>query len=144
MALWASRLFADNLWADNLFVGLTNEGVDMADQVEISLPKTRVNERSQFIATVRFRTRSSAAASTPTTVHYKLSNLQTGETITDWTSVTAASEVSITIPGASNQIRANSHSLERMELLVAADRGLSTESIGRRNYQINNVYGRRD
>jgi len=116
----------------------------MADQVEISLPKTRVNERSQFIATVRFRTRSSAAASIPTTVHYKLSNLQTDKTVTDWTSVTAASELSITIPGASNQILDNSHTLERMELLVAADKGLATESIGRRNYQIQNVYGRSD
>jgi hypothetical protein len=116
----------------------------MADQVEIYVPQTRINERSQLIATARFRTRSTAAASTPTTVHYKLTNLQTEEVVTDWTSVGAASEVTITIPAASNKILSNSHRLERMELLVAADKGLSTESIGRRNYQIKNMYGRRD
>lgn len=114
----------------------------MADQVEIYLPNTRINERSQAIATVRFRTRSSAAASTPTTVHYKLSNLQTREIITDWTSVSAAAEVTVTIKAGENKIRDNTHTMERMELLVAADKGLDTESIGRKTYQIMNVYGR--
>ena len=114
----------------------------MADQVEIQLPKTVFNERSNFVATAYFRTRSTAAAATPTTVHYKLSNLSTKETVQDWTSVSAASNVSISITGAMNKILDESHVMERMELLVAADRGLSTESIGQSNYKIKNVYGR--
>jgi hypothetical protein len=116
----------------------------MADQVEIYLPKTLVNERSQLVATARFRTRSSAAASTPTTVHYKLSSLQTEEVIRDWTSISAASEVTVTITAADNKILDNTKPLQRVELLVAADRGLATEAIGRAVYQVKNVYGRRD
>lgn len=116
----------------------------MADQVEIALPKTQFNERSAFTATARFRTRASAAASVPTTVHYRISNLQTKEYVTDWTSVTAASEVSISVTAANNKIRDNTHKTERLELLVAADRGLATEVIGRVVYRILNVYGRRE
>lgn len=119
--------------------------VDVAgDQVAISLPKTTVNERSQITATANFRTRSTAEAATPTTVHYKVSNLQTKETVQEWTSVSAASQVTITLTGEMNKIRDNTHVHEKMELLVSADKGLSTEFIGRATYRIRNVYGRRD
>lgn len=116
----------------------------MADQVEISLPKTQFNERSAFTATARFRTRSTAAASTPTTVHYKISNLTTATNVLDWTSVSAASEVSISVTGAQNKIRNNEDQMERMELLVVADKGLSTEVVAQATYRIRNVYGRSD
>ena len=116
----------------------------MADQVAIQLPKTVFNERSSFTATAYFRTRSTAAASTPTTVHYKVSNLSTGETVQDWTSVSAASNVSISITGSMNKILDDSKPQNAMELLVSADKGLSTETIGRATYKVNNVYGRSD
>jgi len=116
----------------------------MADQVEIYLPRTRINERSQVIATARFRTIADAAASTPTTVHYKLSDLTSEEVIRDWTSVSAAAEVSVTLTAADNKINDNSKPMQRMELLVVADKGLATESVGRKSYQVRNVYGRRD
>lgn len=113
----------------------------MADQVEIELPKTVYNEGSQFTATVRFRTRSSAAASTPTNVYYKLTNLSSGEAITAWTQVSEASEVSITLTPTQNTLRDNTRVLERMELLVAADYGLSTQVIGSAYYQILDLEG---
>ena len=115
----------------------------MADQVAIQLPKTVFNERSAFTATAYFRTRASGAASTPTTVHYKLTNLSTRETVTDWTSVSAAGNVSISITGAENKILANKDT-ERMELLVSIDKGLSTEVVGSAIYRLVNVYGRKD
>lgn len=113
----------------------------MADQVEVALPKTRVLEAGQFIATARLRTRSSAAASTPTNVYYKIFNISTGETIKDWTSVSPAAEVSITVTPTQNTIRDKSHVLESMELLVAADYGQSTQVIGRAPYQIVDIRG---
>jgi hypothetical protein len=116
----------------------------MADQVAIQIPKTVFNERSAFTATAYFRTRSTAAASTPTTVHYKVSNLSTTETVQDWTSVSAAGNVSISITGSMNKILDSTHQQEKIELLVAADKGLDTESIGRAVWMVNNVYGRSD
>ena len=113
----------------------------MADQVEISLPKTIFNEGSQFTATARFRTRSTAAASTPTNVYYKLYNLNTRETITDWTSVSPASEVSITLTPTENTIKDQTHFKERIEFLVAADYGLSTQVIGKTQYNITDLKG---
>lgn len=115
----------------------------MADEVAIQFPVKSVNERSQLLGTAYFRTRSTGAASTPTTVHYKVSNLSTNETVQDWSSISAASNVSLTITGAMNQIRGGGVS-ERMEILVAADKGLTTESIGQYTYRIKNVYGRKD
>ena len=113
----------------------------MADQVEIYLPKTVINEGSQLTATVRFRTRASAAASIPTNVYYKLTNVSTGETISDWKSVTAAAEVSITLTPTENTIRDKSHVKERIEFLVAADYGLSTQAIGLKHYKIVDLQG---
>lgn len=113
----------------------------MADQTEISIPKTRINERSGFTATARFRTRATAAASIPTTVHYMLYNLTTREIIKDWTSVTPAAEVSITIDAQLNKIQDETNSYERIEMLVAADKGLSTQSVDTAFYRIRNVGG---
>ena len=114
----------------------------MADQVEIQLPLRTVNERTQLLGTAYFRTRSTGAASTPTTVHYKVSNLTTQETVQDWTTISAAANVSLTITAAMNKIRGGDNVFERIEVLVAADKGLDTEAIGRAVYRIKNVYGR--
>ena len=107
----------------------------MADQVEIQIPKFIVNERSQFVATAYFRTRASAAA------EYKIYNLSTQEIITDWTTVTPAANVSITVKATENLIKADYHRMERYELLVAADRGLATEVLGRALYRVRNLGG---
>lgn len=113
----------------------------MADQVEIEIPKSIYNEGTQFTATVRFRTRSSKAASVPTTAHYKITNLSTNKVVRDWTALTAAAEISFTIAPTDNDIDDKTHLQERMELLVAADRGMSTQSIGSRHYKIRDLDG---
>lgn len=113
----------------------------MADQVEIHLPKTVINEGSQFIATARFRTRAAAAASIPTTAEYKIYNLSRREIIQDWTSLTPAAEIDITITASLNDLETNNKSHERFELLVAADRGLSTQVVQAEPYRVTNVRG---
>lgn len=114
----------------------------MADQVEIQLPKTVFNERSNLTFTAYFRTRSTAAAATPTTIHYKLTNVSADKVIQDWTSISAAANISQQIVGSLNQIEVDYHPMERMELLVAADKGTDDEVIGQAFYKIRNLRGR--
>lgn len=113
----------------------------MADQVEIQLPKTIFDERSGFTFTAKFRTRSTAAASTPTTVHYKLYNMSTKEVVKDYTSVSAASSVSVTVAASDLQIKDATHLMERIALFVVADKGLSTQCSKEAYFKIRNTGG---
>lgn len=123
-----------------------NQG--MADQVEIQIPKKRVNERQAFTATAYFRTRSTKSASTPTTVEYRVDNLSTRTTAQDWTSLTPGGSVTVPIIPAHNAIQQASHTWglgttreERVQLVVVADRGLDTQAVGTQDWKVNNVFG---
>jgi len=113
----------------------------LSDQVEIQIPKSRVLEESNFTATAYFRTRATKAASTPTTVHYSVEDLQTKRTLTDWTSVSAASSVNISITPTMNEIQDYTHKRERRQLIVMADQGLSTQAVGRVVWVVENLRG---
>ena len=113
-----------------------------ADQVEIILPKTVFNERTGFTATARFLTRATGAALAPTSAEYKLYNLSNREMIKDWTALTPAVSIAIVISAIDNQIKQNYRPNERMELVVSADRGLSTEVVQTAHYRLTNVGGR--
>jgi len=78
------------------------------DQVEIQLPKTVYNENSSFTATAYFRTRSTAAAATPTTVEYRIDNISTRTQIKDWTTVSPSTSASITVAATDNKITGGS------------------------------------
>lgn len=109
------------------------------DTVAIQLPKPRVKEGSAFTATAYFR--EAGAAVTPTNVYYRIDNLSTGENIADWTSVTAASNVSISVTSTHNALRSQSNSFERLQLSVDADHGLSTQVRESVLYEVENVRG---
>jgi hypothetical protein len=113
----------------------------MTDQVAISIPKTRVREGSAFTATVAFRTRATAAASTPTSVHYRLDCLTTGEELADWTSVSAASSVSIAVTATHTAIQADSNESEVKQLTVVSNRGLATQCVEAQAFVVENLYG---
>lgn len=113
----------------------------MADQVEIQIPKTVVPEETGFTATAYFRTRSTKAASTPTTVHYRVDCLSTRQNLKPWTSVSAASSVSISIGSAENEIQDATKTRERRQLIVKADDGLSTQAIGHVEWTVENLHG---
>lgn len=112
----------------------------MADQVELALPKTVFDERSAFTATVRFRDRETATASTPTTAEYRLYNLTNQVVVKDWTSLTPAAEISIAVESSNNAILSKGCT-EAMQFLVAADRTLSTQVIESACYLIKNLEG---
>lgn len=99
----------------------------MTDQVAILIPRPKVREGSAFTATAYFRDRATAAASTPTSIKYRVDCLTTGQNLTDWTTVSAASTATIAITSTYNAIQSDSNSAERKQLTVAANYGLSTQ-----------------
>ena len=113
----------------------------MADQVEIVANKDRVLEGSNLPVTAYFRTRSSAAADTPDNVYYRVHCLTTNQEITAWTSVSAASSVSITLSGANTDIKDKANRYERKQIQVAGDKDLSNESRGALVYTVENLSG---
>ena len=113
----------------------------MADQVEIQLPRTRVRESAAFPLTAYFRTRATSAASIPTTVDYKVSCLNTGNTLTDWTTLTPAANVSITITAVDNAIQSASNTHETRQIIVRADKGLASQAIGSASWKVENLLG---
>jgi hypothetical protein len=120
---------------------LLEESSAVPDQIEISLPKTKHYEGTNFTAVVRFRNRATRTAGVPTTVHYRVDDL-TGKTlIQDWTSITTGSEVSIPITPAMNAIVGDSNAVERRQLMVKADSGLSTQVVSKAVWHIRNIFG---
>lgn len=113
----------------------------VSDQTEIVIPRTIVPEETVFDVTVYFRTRSTKAASTPTTIHYRLDCLSTNSQIVDWTSVVTASAVNITIGSDTNQILSDRNALERKQITVKTDSGLSTQQIKAASWTVRNLQG---
>lgn len=113
----------------------------MTDQIAFSLPKDRVKEESQLIVTAYFRDRATQAADTPTNVYYRLDCLSTGIAILDWTSISTAASVSITITPTQNEIQRTHNYQERKQLTVAADYGLSTQYVESVEYDVVNLQG---
>lgn len=113
----------------------------MSDQIEIQFPKTRVEEETAFDVVAYFRTRATKVALVPTTVHYRVDCLSTKQKITDWTSVSAAANVTITITSTMNQILNGDSNWERKQITVKADDGLSTQVIRTGKWIVDNIEG---
>jgi hypothetical protein len=111
------------------------------DQIALSVPKPRVKEGSAFSATAYFRTRSTALATAPTTIHYRIDCLTTGTEIADDTSVTAASSATIAITATHNAIQSDGNTKERKQLTVITDSGLSTQHRETITWTVENLYG---
>jgi hypothetical protein len=111
------------------------------DQVEIQIPKPTVTEGTGFTATAAFRTRSTKAASTPTTVKYRLDCLTTETLLADWTSLTPSSSVSIPVIGTYNAIQSDTNDVEVKQLTVKADDGLATQVVQSVRWKVENLFG---
>ena len=112
-----------------------------ADMIAIQIPKSRWTEESAFIATAYFRLRSTAAAVTPTTVKYRIDCLKTGKELADWTTVSAASNVSIAITMTHNKIQDDGNRSERKQLIVEADSDLATQHRDKIVWIVENLQG---
>lgn len=113
----------------------------MADQISIRIAKTQWKEGSGLTAAVSLRTRSTGAASTPTSLKYRLDCLTTKREVLDWTTLSAASTATITITGAQNAIQSDCNDYETKQITVMADDGLSTQMRETKRYVVENLYG---
>ena len=106
-------------------------------------PEPAVKERSSFTATVKFRS-SADAAEAPSTVHYRIDDLSTRSVARDWTSVSAAESVSISIESLDNKIFDHSMVRARRQLTVAADKGTTGETRDTAEWFVENIGGFED
>ena len=114
----------------------------MADQIEIQIPKTIVNEQTSFTLTAYFRIRSTSAADAPTTVDYRVDCLSTKREVKDWTSVTPpTSSNDIVITADENKILDDAHNIEIKQVTIRVDSGLSTQVIKPITYKVRNLEG---
>lgn len=113
----------------------------MSDQVEIRLSKTVINEGNNFTAQIDFRDRNTAASFLPVTVDYKIYNLTKEEVVLDWTSRAPSASISLFLAASLTDLDENASVDQRMELLVASNRGLNTQAMGRAHYKIRNIKG---
>lgn len=111
------------------------------DQIEFQLAKTKWNEGSAFPLPVYLRLRSTGAAATPTTIHWRLDCLSTAKEIEGDTSVAAASNFTIAVAGAHNAIQSDCNEYEVKQLTVTTDVGLSTQYRETVTWRVVNLYG---
>jgi hypothetical protein len=99
----------------------------VADQIAIRPELPVVDACSSTRATVAFRTRSTSAASVPSSIRYRVDCLTNERNVINWTSVSAASSATITVPGTYNGIINDANDVEVRQLMVEIDTGLSTQ-----------------
>ncbi len=104
--------------------------------IYFSTPTRKVTERSTMVVTARFRDRATNTDVTPTTVHYRIDACGL---ITDWTSVTPANPVTITITPEENRIENDARGLEKRVLTVCTDRNLATQFIETLLFEVRNI-----
>lgn len=110
-------------------------------QIAFQIPKTKWQEGSAFPLPVYLRLRSSGAAATPTTIHYRIDCLTTGTELVDETSVSAASNFTISVTGTHNAIQNDGNDYEVKQLTVTTDVGLSTQHRESVQWRVTNLYG---
>lgn len=110
----------------------------MADQIVFFQRKDHVKEGSSHTINVSFRARATAALSVPTSIKYKITDVS-GYVVLDWTSVSAASAITLSITAAQNALRCQSNAYEVREVAVKADDGLSTQLVDTVCYRVENI-----
>jgi hypothetical protein len=83
-------------------------------------PVPRITEGSAFRVTLRPMSEDLAAI-IPTSMRYRIDDVNQGSTILDWTSLTPATSVNVVITGAQNAIRNNLCTERRQIVFEASD-----------------------
>lgn len=121
---------------------LLQEATLVADQIEIIMPLSIIYEKSTFTVQVYFRTRATKAASTPTTIHYRVDDITNKRETTDWTSIaTPATRNAIVITVVENTINDDANVWETKQLTIKTDDGLSTQVIEAATWKVRNLTG---
>jgi len=103
----------------------------------INIPKYSVQEDSSFTATIRFRLVD--AATTPTTVRYRIDDKFTEQIIRDWTTLTPAASISVVITPADNAVVAITRREERRQITVETNTGLDTQTRERAYWVVKSI-----
>lgn len=110
----------------------------MTTEVHAYLPHHRLPEKAAMDVTLHFR--SAGAATTVTDARYRVDCLTTGKAIRAWTSLTPASNTSMTLSleSSDSAIVDQSHDHEQRQLTVEINDGTSAYSTTRRWRVVNN------
>lgn len=111
----------------------------MADQIALRLAETQVAAGSAVAVTANFRTRSTGVASTPSSVRYRVDCLTSHRNVINWTSVSAASSVTIDVGGPYNAIIDENNDYETRQITVEIDTGLTTQSRQSVQWRVRNI-----
>lgn len=111
----------------------------MADQVEIRLAKTRINEGSGFVATAYFRNREAATSDTPASIRYRIDCLTTCQQILGWTTGAPGASLAIQVTGAQNAIQSECNDYEVKQLTVESDTGAADQCRGTAEWRVTNI-----
>lgn len=106
------------------------------------LIRNRLPEGSQAQFTANFYDDTDSWTLTaPTTAKYRVDNPQTGETLTDWTSLTPATSISIALNGSTQLLRNQGKCEEPRRLTVRGNDGLTTQTQITRDWWVTNAFG---
>lgn len=108
-----------------------------------TLSRNETSENNAFSVTAKFWDDSAETwtASTPTTVRYRIDNLDDANQVLDWTSASASSSVSITVPYTATDIACQSRYREYLQLTVMANAGLSSQYQDVYKFSVRNLVG---
>lgn len=106
--------------------------------IYINLPSPFTKEGSSFVAKAYFR--SGTAASTPTSARYRVDCLTTGKSLTDWTSLTPAAVINITVTSTDNAIQDQGNRVEIKQITVEENTGTS-QTRDTQQWEVRNIRG---
>lgn len=100
----------------------------------------QINERSRLPVTVKFAD-GDWLGIVPDTVRYRLDCKSTGRTILDWTDVTPANPIVITVTADQNAIVSDDNKFERKVLAVEANYGTGNQYTDSYEWKVKNLQG---
>ena len=103
----------------------------------IIIPQRPIQEKSSFVATVKFRLID--ASTVPTTVRYRIDGSTTGEAIRAWTDLTPAESIDIEITPDDNKVLTNSRREERKQITIETNTDLDTQTRERAYWTVKSI-----
>jgi hypothetical protein len=107
----------------------------MTDRIAITAQE-RIREASSLAAALKFLTANVATA--PTNARYRVDDPDSGCEKVAWTAISPAATANVVIPASANECN-SCQPMERRELIVQADYGLSGQYTGSYVYEIENL-----
>lgn len=109
------------------------------DLVSIVLPVPVVNEGDNFTIKAYFRDRDSNTADAPSTVHYRIDCMTTGEVVQDWATVSAGESVAIALASDFNAIINSKNKSEIKRIIVVGDKDSTFQASAKANWTVKSL-----